>query len=202
MADRITVDAREVTKFAEALEGSSKKVEKATLRAANRSIREAFTLTKRGLQTVLKLPNQKFIKDRRRLFWSPGQVDRSITTSGVGGKTPKDAFARLWIGLNAVPARKLYFGPLKQTADGVIVKRTGTFFGGAFLAYRKSSLGVGAYKRIGPDRFPIKIQGVPIDTPEVRSMIGRVVDVTESRYSAEVQRILKLSWDDIAEVVN
>jgi hypothetical protein len=196
MSDKIVVENKGFEELQRQFANSPKKLEQATRLAANTAMRQAQTNVKRGLTEISGAKNQKFLKERRRLFLTAAKKDSSIITSGVSGSKSRDAFASLWIGLNAVPAREIYWGKARAEAKGASLGDY--YFEGGWIGFRTSKLGAGIYKRIGPDRFPIKLQGIEIDSPEVRAMIDRVVDVTEARYANEVARLLNVDWDQAA----
>lgn len=191
MADRIWIENKDQGIIAEQLAESPKRMARATRLAANTALRRANTAVKRGMASELGIA-QKHIKGR--IILRPAKTDSSVSTSG-DTSARRDAFARLWIGLNRVAARQLYWGRLKQDDQGAWAKKY--FFRDSFVAYRKSKKGPSIYKRIGRDRFPIKLQGVEIDKPETRALLDKVAIGAEQKYADEVQRLLRVDWSKV-----
>lgn len=191
MTDRIWIENKDQGVVAEQLSESPKRMERATRLAANTALRRANTAVKRGMSSDLGIA-QKHIKGR--VIFRPAKADSSVTTSG-DTSARRDAFSRLWIGLNRVAARQLYWGNLKQDDSGAWAKKY--FFRDSFIAYRKSKKGPSIYKRIGRDRFPVKLQGVEIDKPETRALINRIAIGAEDKYADEVVRLLRVDWSKV-----
>lgn len=189
MPDRVDIDARGVESLERQLNESPLHVQKKVAAAANREMKRARGQVKKGVQAETGIKAQKSLDERRRFFLE------TINTSGLG-KVPRDPFVRLWIGLSAIPARERYWGKARQETRGASLGQY--YWPGGWIGYRASRLGAGVYLRTGRERFPIKIQGVEIDRPEVRAMINGVVDGTEQRFTNEVIRLLNVDWDKAA----
>lgn len=200
MADKISVENKGVLKLAAELKKSPDRIAKATILAANKVMGRAEGLVAKNIQIETGIKTQKAFKERKRFFFARAKEQQTVVSSGLPSGATRDAFARLWIGLNAIPARQPYWGLARQFES---YSSVGDYaFADAWVGYRKSKAGPGIYKRIGPQRFPIKLQGVEIARPGVRAAINRVVDVSEIRFSNEIIRLLNIDWDKVSSKVS
>lgn len=142
---RLDVDQAELDRLLGAFQVSKQ----AAKRAADRAVRQAARWT--GGQAVkvvgaeLKL-QQRLIRQRLRTF-----------RKGDGAEQ------KVWLGLNAVAARRL--GQARQTARGVQVGRH--FFDKAFVIRK---FGGGIYRRKTVDRFPLSLVKIEIDEAGERAI--------------------------------
>lgn len=198
MANRISVENRGLEKLTKEFEDQPERLTKAARLAAGTVMREARKLVRQGLKEETGSRTQQAFTERRRLYYSGAN---NLNTLASRGKeiTSRNAFARLWIGLNPIPARERYWGRAQEEKSGASIGEY--FFSKAWIGYQRSKLGAGAYKRIGRKRFPIKLEVVEIDRPNVRAMIRRVANGTEDRFADEVVRLVNSDWDLISKKV-
>jgi hypothetical protein len=91
------------------------------------------------------------------------------------GEFRKDQFTRkVWMGLNAVPARA--FGKPTQTPSGVRVGKRQ--FDGAFVIRKYND---GVYKRTSRDRYPLETVRVDIEKPS-REIFNEIRKEADSRF--------------------
>lgn len=186
MSARLTIDPEQYGAVLRAFKTLPGEIDKAEIRALNKTARWVKTQVVRETSQAAKIAG-KIVRDRIRILRA----------------SKRRAFAKVWYGLNPIPARLL--GNVRQTKSGVRAGRHS--FPGAFVTGFKSGR-TGVYQRAQPGRrwsagrshqakpnLPLKESELKLDSEEVQRAIHRT-------YTRAGERFVTLLRQELNYIIN